>query len=93
MAEVVKDILRVISEGLQIPAIVILIFFIALSVVMLGSIIAEFFTDHRKLSTSIPVLIDQLQDRSSGEMVRIIEDAGILNRQKEALVYLIRHIS
>lgn len=93
MSEAVKDVLRVISESLQIPTIIILIILMAISVVMLGGIIAEFFTDHRKLKDSIPDLIDQIQDKSSAEMIRVINDAQILKRQKNALVYLLRRLS
>ena len=93
MSEAVKDVLRVICESLQIPTIVILIIFMAVSVVMLGGIIAEFFTDHRKLKTSIPDLIDTLQGKSSAEMGMEINSAKILKRQKSALIYLIRRVS
>jgi len=93
MSEAVKDILRVISESLQIPTIIILILLIAVSVVMLGGLITEFFTDHRKLKASIPGLIDRLQDKCSSEMEDEIERADILKRQKKALVYLLRRIS
>ena len=93
MSEAVKDVLRVICESLQIPTIVILILFMAVSVVMLGGIIAEFFTDHRKLKTSIPDLIDTLQGKSSAEMGKEINSAKILKRQKSALIYLIRRVS
>ena len=93
MSEAVKDILRVICESLQIPTIVILIIFMAVSVVMLGGIVAEFFTDHRKLRTSIPELIDDLQGRSPAEMEREISSAQILRRQKSALIYLIKRTS
>ena len=48
MSEAVKDVLRVISESLQIPTIIILIILMAIAIVMLGGIIAEYFTDHRK---------------------------------------------
>lgn len=90
MSEAVKDVLRVICESLQIPTIIILILLIAVSVVMLGSIIAEFFTDHRKLKTSIPELIDILQGKNSEEMEVSINSARILKRQKRALTYLLR---
>ena len=90
MSEAVKDVLRVICESLQIPTIIILILLIAVSVVMLGSIIAEFFTDHRKLKTSIPELIDILQGKNSEEMEVSIKSARILKRQKRALTYLLR---
>ena len=93
MSEAVKDVLRVICESLQIPTIVILIIFMAVSVVMLGGIIAEFFTDHRKLKTSIPDLIDTLQGKSSAEMGKEINSAKILKRQKSALIYMIRRVS
>lgn len=92
MSEAVKDVLRVICESLQIPTIIILILLIAVSVVMLGSIIAEFFTDHRKLKTSIPELIDILQDKNSAEMEISINSAQILKRQKSALTYLLRRL-
>ena len=93
MSEAVKDVLRVISESLQIPTIIILILLIAVSVVMRGGLITEFFTDHRKLKASIPGLIDRLQDKCSSEMEDEIERADILKRQKKALVYLLRRIS
>lgn len=93
MSEAVKDVLRVISSSLQIPTIIILIILIAVAVFMLGSIVAEYFTDHRKLKASIPRLIDSLQDKSSHEMARVINDAGILKRQKAALGFLLSRIS
>lgn len=93
MSEAVKDVLRVITETLQIPTIIILILLMAVSAVMLGSIVAEYFTDHRKLKTSIPKLIDDLHDRHSAEMEMIINDAGILKRQKSALTYLLHRLS
>ena len=93
MSGAVKDILRVVSSSLQIPTIIILLILIGAAVFMLGSIIAEFFTDHRKLKASIPVLIDELQGASSKEMVRIIDRADILIRQKEALKYLVRRVA
>ena len=93
MSEAVKDVLRVITQSLQIPTIIILILLMAVSVVMLGGIVAEYFTDHRKLSDSIPVLIDDLQDKSSGEMMRVVNDAQILKRQKAALTYVLRRLS
>ena len=93
MSEAVKDVLRVISESLQIPTIIILIILMAIAIVMLGGIIAEYFTDHRKLKTSIPDLIDILQNKSSSEMMKSIEYAEILKRQKAALIHLLRRIS
>lgn len=93
MSGAVKDVLRVISTALETPTIIVLLILICIAIFMLGSLIAEFFTDHRKLKSSIPGLIDRLQDASAPEMENIIKSAGILRRQKEALIYLIRRVS
>lgn len=89
MAESVQDILRVISASMQTPTIVILIILIAVAIVMLGSIVAEFFTDHRKLRANITKLVDEFQGKNTGELRTIVENAAILKRQKSALLELI----
>ena len=90
MSETVQDILRVISATMQTPTIIVLIILIAVAVVMLGNIIAEFFTDHRKLNARIPALIDEFQGKTSAEMENIVNNAGLLKRQKVALLQLIK---
>lgn len=93
MSGAVKDILRVISSALETPTIIVLLILMAVAVFMLGSVITEYFTDHRKLKSSIPGLIDQLQNSSAGNMEYTISLADILKRQKEALIYLIKRVS
>ena len=48
-SDAVKEVLRAVSGALQIPTIVILLILIAVTVVMLGSIIGEFFTERKQL--------------------------------------------
>ena len=92
MSEAVQDILRVISATMQTPTIVILIILIAVAVVMLGSIVAEYFSDHRRLSAKIPELIDEFQGKNTAEMKELVAGAGLLKRQKAALQQLISRI-
>ena len=89
MSEIVKDILRVVSSSLQIPTIIILIILIIVTIVMIGSIIAEYFSERRLLNGSITTLIDNLQGKSTEEMRGIINKAGLLRRQKAAAIQLI----
>lgn len=89
MSEAVQDILRVISATMQTPTIVILIILIAVAVVMLGSIVAEYLTDHRRLKAKIPQLIDEFQGKNTAEMKELVAGAGLLKRQKTALLQLI----
>ena len=93
MSDTVQDILRVISATMQTPTVIVLIILIAIAVVMLGSILAEFFTDHRKLNARIPELIDEFQGKGSAQMEALVENAGLLKRQKAALLQLIKRIN
>ncbi len=93
MASAVKDVLRVISEYLQIPTVIILILLIAIAVVMLGGLFAEYFTDRRALKAKIPEMIDSFQGKSSVQLEELVSKAAILKRQKKALIKLIQRIS
>lgn len=84
-SDAVKEVLRAVSGALQIPTIVILLILIAVTVIMLGSIIGEFFTERKQLKIKIPILIDDLQGKSSQEMADVIEASGLLKRQKKAI--------
>ena len=89
MSEIVKDILRIVSSSLQIPTIIILIILIIVTIIMIGSIIAEYFSERRMLRGSITTLVDELQGKSMEEMRGVIDRAGILRRQKAAAMQLI----
>lgn len=92
VSEVLKDALRAVSSGLQIPTIIILIVLIIISVLMLGSVIAEFFSERKALKESIPKLIDSIQGKSMSEMKAIIFSSELLKRQKRASEILIDSI-
>ena len=92
VSEVLKDALRAVSSGLQIPTIIILIVLIIISVLMLGSVIAEFFSERKALKESIPKLIDSIQGKSMSEMKAIIFSSELLKRQKRASEILIDRI-
>ena len=89
MSEFVKSILRAISSSMQIPTIIILIILILVTIVMLGAIIAEVFTERRRLTDSIPSLVDDMQKKSIPQLKTVIEESGILRRQKEAALELL----
>ena len=86
MASAVKDMLRAVSAGLQIPTIIILLCLVALTVVLLGSLVVEYFTERKQLSGSIPELIDALQGKDGRELAAVIESSGLLQRQKAAVL-------
>ena len=90
MASAVKDMLRAVSAGLQIPTIIILLCLVALTVVLLGSLVVEYFTERKQLSGSIPELIDALQGKDARGLAAVIENSGLLQRQKAAVLELVK---
>ena len=93
MSTAVKDMLRAIASGLQIPTIIILLLLIALTVVLLGSLVVEYFTERKQLQQSIPELIDAMQGKDSRELAAIIQNSGLLQRQKDAVLEVIKRDS
>ena len=90
MASAVKDMLRAVSAGLQIPTIVILLILVALTVVLLGSLVVEYFTERKQLSGSILELIDALQGKDARGLASVIENSGLLRRQKAAVLEVVK---
>lgn len=92
-SEAVKDVLRAISSGLQIPTIIILIILILVMIAVLGSFIAEYFTERKSLTVNITELVDQIQGKSTNEMIAVIGESNLLKRQKEAALELIKRVN
>lgn len=88
-SDAIVDVLRAVASSLKIPTITILIFLIAVTIVMLGSIIAEYFTERRHLKVKMPELIPKLQNKNTSELVNLIDESGLLKSQKKAAHTLI----
>lgn len=84
------QIMYTIAQALEVPDIVVLLILVAVSIVLVGTIIAEYFTEHRLLKVKLPELFDKL---NSGEVPveECIRTSGLLKRQKSALIELTRH--
>ena len=88
----ISDILRAVAGSMETPVVVILILLMAAAVFMLGWLIAEALGERRKLTKALPELLDQLRSCAGAvEMAAVIQGAGLLRRQKEALVELTKH--
>lgn len=81
-----SDILHAITQGLLIPDIVLLIGFIAYALFCIGSIIVEFFTERRHFKVVMPKFLAALMAAKEDEVPKVIEESGLLKRQKEALL-------
>lgn len=86
-----SDILRAIANALQTPVVLILLLLIAASLVLLGSLLVELFTERRHLKVCLPRLADRLRAAKPEQLAEVIEQSGLLRRQKDILLELTRH--
>ena len=88
----ISDILRAVARTMETPVVVVLILLMAAAVFMLGWLIAEALGERRKLTNALPALIEKLRESPGDrEMAAAIEGAGLLRRQKAALLELLSH--
>lgn len=89
MTSTVTEMLRAVAAGLKMPTIIILLLLIALTVVLLGTLVAEYFTERKQLKGSIPELIDAMQGKNTEELGEVIRSSGLLQRQKDAVLEVV----
>lgn len=85
----ISEVMHTVASALQGPVIIALMLLALFMVVMLGMLIAEFFTERRYFKLSVPKLVDDL--RVSDNPVKTVNESGMLRRQKSALFELLSH--
>ena len=81
------QVLRALASALETPVIIVLLVLIAVTLVLLGTLIAEYFTERRHLSKNkkLPELLSALEAREA-PLEQIIRSAALLPRQKKLLL-------
>jgi biopolymer transport protein ExbB/TolQ len=86
----VSDILRSVVSACEKPVIVLLLAACVVVVVCLGSVIAEYFTEHRQFKVFLPKLVDDLENAGT-DSEQVVRESGLLLRQKQYLIELMHH--
>lgn len=86
----INNMLRAVASSLNSPVIVILLLLIAATIVLLGTLVAELFTERRCLKVSLPALMDELRTGQQ-PTEECIEQSSLLKTQKAVLTELSRH--
>ena len=81
-----SDILHAVSQSLLAPDIVLLLAFIGYALFCIGSIIAERFSERRHFNVAMPKFLAALMAAKEDEIPAVIEESGLLKRQKVALL-------
>ncbi|NTW28213.1 MAG: transporter [Coriobacteriia bacterium] len=87
-----RDMLHLVSQSMLVPVMALLIALIAFSLFHVGSVIAEFFTERRHFKVVMPKLVNAIHDADGGGLTGVIEDSGLLRKQKDALITLADNI-
>lgn len=85
-----NSILRAVSAGLETPVVIILILLICLTVIILGTLVGEFFSERRKLKVSMPELVDSIR-RDGHDIRETVSSSGLLKRQKNLILEITKH--
>ena len=90
MSTVFHNILRAVASAMEIPVVICLLLALAFAAFSVGWWLTEMLGERRRLSGSLPELLDRLR---AGEqsIAECIEGSGLLRRQKDALLELLRH--
>ena len=91
ITEQVQNILHIGSQALLVPVMMVLAVLVIYVVFCVGTLIAEYFTEHRHLNASIPDLMDSIDAAQVSELSKIINDSGLLKRQRTALQTVVDH--
>ena len=83
------EMMHTLASALQTPVIAILIALVIAVVLIVGMLLAEVFTERRYFSLSVPALVDEV--RSGKDVESVVLESGMLRRQKNALVELLKH--
>ena len=85
----IHDILRAVSGALEVPVVVLLVLFLLAAAALVGWLISESCTERRHLTLALPALMETL--RTAPDREAAVEESGLLRRQKDALLELLRH--
>jgi biopolymer transport protein ExbB/TolQ len=74
-----------VSQALLAPDIILLLVFIGYALFSIGSVIVEYFTVRKHFKVVMPKFLAALTDAKEEDIPRVIDESGLLNRQKDAL--------
>jgi biopolymer transport protein ExbB/TolQ len=86
-----QDALHSVSQALLIPTIGVLLLLLLGTVVCIGSVLAEAITERRYLKDHVPQLVESMHGKTKEEMISLVEESGLLRRQKKTLQELLQY--
>ena len=86
------NILHDIAQGLLTPTMICIILLICTTIIFVGWIIAEFFTERRAYKQNMPAIVNQITDAGYTDINDVVLESKLLRFQKAALVTVARNM-
>lgn len=79
-----SDALHAVAQSLLLPTVIVLLGLLAFTAYQFGSLAIEYFTERRRLTVRLPVLLRDIETSPADQLNVVIERSGMLRRQKVA---------
>lgn len=88
----VNDVLHAVSQALLVPAEVVLVALLILTVVSIGSVVVEALTERRHFKENTPHDVNAIHAAPYDQVSEVIEHTSLLRAQKDALLVVARNM-
>lgn len=89
MSSAFHEILRAVASAMELPVVLLLVLLLAFAVFTVGWLLVEYFTEHRHMKFTLPVLLETL--RTTDDVSKTLERSRLNRRQRALLAELAAH--
>lgn len=89
MSSAFHEILRAVASAMELPVVLLLVLLLAFAVFTVGWLLVEYFTEHRHMTFTLPVLLETL--RTTDDVSKTLERSRLNRRQRVLLAELAAH--
>lgn len=86
------DVLHAIANVLLVPTVVLLILLVLYALYSIGSVLVEVLVERRHYRAFIPKLVARIEEVDPADLEEVVDDSGLLRRQKDDLDELIAYL-
>lgn len=86
------DVLHDIAQGLLLPTMVVLLVMLALTLIVLGELLVEVFTERRHYRRNMAGIVNEINDADFDGVAEVVERSGLLRKHKGALLTVGRNM-
>ena len=87
--DALSKIIHEVGQIFLVPCIAVLLIFVMITLMQIGSLLIEYFMERRHMRADVPILLDRMHGADAKSLHDLIADGGLLNRQKAVLLTIL----